>query len=254
MRNIEVVLLSNPNNLNFMPFLARLTQRGHEVHNADDLKALFDKDSSKKLRENLAAMPHGTIKRFNNYTVAVVGASRRFLAQIRTHQHMNFVSGSLQYSDWSDTLHPENMFVVPYELLGNDALQRYYLDGCVRDFQKYKVIAKEAGNDAAGYILPNGTRNILIMQANMQEWQYMIGLRTCKRNSPETRYVMYRIWEALYNTTYGEDFFSVKSSGSWCQTLQTCKEGKMTCGQPLSTEVTPTGLLKQEFPLLMEEL
>lgn len=253
MRNIEVALLSNPGNLNFMPSLARLTQHGHEVSEADDLRALFAKDVSKEFRQSLATMPHGTIKRFNNYTVAVVGASRRFLAQIRTHQHINFVSGSLQYSDWSETQNPEDMFVVPYELLDNKELQRYYLDGCVRDFQKYKVITKEVGNDAAGYILPNGMRNILVMQANMQEWQYVIGLRTCKRNSPETRYVMYRIWEALYNTTYGPDFFSVRSSGSWCQTLRTCLEGKMTCGQPLSTLLTPTELLKQEFPLLMKE-
>nr|DAO47116.1 MAG TPA: Thymidylate synthase complementing protein [Caudoviricetes sp.] len=253
MDKIEVKIIDTPGNLDMMPFLARVTQRGHRIHNMADIEELLEKNASEKLRGNLAAMPHGSIKRFNNYTIAVVGASRRFLAQIRTHQHINFVSGSLQYSDWSDLKHPEEMFVVPYEIMEKPDLRQYYLDCCMRDFQQYKIIADAAGNDAAGYILPNGARNILILQANIQEWQYAIGLRTCRRNSPETRYIMYRIWEELFNSTYGPDYFSIKSTGCWCQTIGSCKEGHMSCGKKLPANLTPQYLLRLEFPLLYEE-
>lgn len=253
MDKIEVKVIDTPGNLNMVPFLARLTQRGHEIRHVSDIEELLQKEASEKLRNNLAEMPHGTIKRFNNYTIAVVGASRRFLAQIRTHQHINFVSGSLQYSNWSNIKHPEEMFVVPYEILQKPDLRTYYLDCCLRDFQQYRIVSENAGNDAAGYIMPNGARNVLILQANIQEWQYAIGLRTCRRNSPETRYIMYRIWEELYNSTYGADYFSIRSTGSWCQTIGNCKEGHMSCGKMLPKTLTPTQLLKLEFPLLIKE-
>lgn len=253
MDKIQVKLLeATEDSKRIMGFLARMTQRGHEIHDMDDLLNLYNKSCSDKLIGNLADLPHGTIKRFPTYTIAIVGASRRFLAQIRTHQHADFVSGSLQYSDWSANKDPKNMFVVPYEMLDNSQLRSYYLDSCVRNFIQYRTIASAAGNDAAGFILPNSMRNVLVIHAGVQEWQYIIGLRTCRRNSLETRYVCYRIWEQLYNTEYGPLLFNAGNTGAGCQTTL-CHEGHMSCKKPLSKNVTPTELIKMEFPLLAKE-
>lgn len=253
MDKIQVKLLEcteNPKQI--MGFLARMTQRGHEIKDMSDLVNLYNKSCSDKLVKNLADLPHGTIKRFPTYTIAIVGASRRFLAQIRTHQMADFVSGSLQYSDWSNVKHPEEMFVTPYEMLDNPTLRSYYLDSCVRNFLQYRTIASTAGNDAAGFVLPNSTRNVLVIHAGVQEWQYIIGLRTCRRNSLETRYVCYRIWEELYKTEYGELLFNSRNTGAGCQTAM-CHEGHMSCKDPLPKEATPTELIKMEFPLLCKE-
>lgn len=253
MDKIQVKLLeATEDSKRIMGFLARMTQRGHEIHDMDDLLNLYNKSCSDKLIGNLADLPHGTIKRFPTYTIAIVGASRRFLAQIRTHQHADFVSGSLQYSDWSANKDPKNMFVVPYETLDNSQLRSYYLDSCVRNFIQYRTIASAAGNDAAGFILPNSMRNVLVIHAGVQEWQYIIGLRTCRRNSLETRYVCYRIWEQLYNTEYGPLLFNAGNTGAGCQTTL-CHEGHMSCKKPLPKGSTPTELLKMEFPLLYKE-
>lgn len=253
MDKIQVKLLeATEDSKRIMGFLARMTQRGHEIHDMDDLLKLYNKSCSDKLIGNLADLPHGTIKRFPTYTIAIVGASRRFLAQIRTHQHADFVSGSLQYSDWSSNKDPKNMFVVPYEMLDNSQLCSYYLDSCVRNFIQYCTIASAAGNDAAGFILPNSMRNVLVIHAGVQEWQYIIGLRTCRRNSLETRYVCYRIWEQLYNTEYGPLLFNAGNTGAGCQTTL-CHEGHMSCKKPLTKDITPAELIKMEFPLLATE-
>ena len=250
MDRIEVELLDLPNRSK-ASFLARMTQRGHEIANMNDLLDLYIKPASDKLRKSLGKLDHGTIKRFDVYTVAIVGASRRFLAQIRTHQHADFVSGSLQYSDWSDGK-PEDMFVTPYELLDKPKLRDRYLLSCVGAFNDYRKIAEEAGNDAAGYVMPNGVRNVLVIQANAQAWQYMIGLRTCKRNSPETRYVMLKIWQLLRMAD--PEMFDMKSTGCGCQ-KDGCKEGKFCCGDPITFEnSTPYYLLHEDFPLIEKEL
>ena len=252
MDKIQVEVIQAPSKKPAMaPFLARMTQRGHKLTNMEDLQELINQKATTKHLSSLAEMPHGTIKRFDSYTVAIVGASRRFLAQIRTHQHADFVSGSLQYSDFSAN-DPAEMFVVPYEVFGNEHLKQYYLDSCKKGFLRYKTIAAEAGNDAAGFVAPNGMRNVLIMQANAQSWQYMIGLRTCRRNSLETRYVLLRIWEELLKANHGKYFFSPSACGCGCQTGK-CQEGHMTCGEPLSVDMGPTEILHADFPLLYKE-
>ena len=257
MRNIQVGILQQPSNPDKMStFLARMTQRGHNISTLDDVQELFNKPvKNPNLRATLSSLNHGTIKRFDTFTVVVVGASRRFLAQIRTHQHADFVSGSLQYSDWSDIKRAsdwEKMFVVPYEVMESRGLTEYYLRKCGAAFIAYETIVQTAGNDAAGFIMPNGLRNVLVIQANVQQWQYMIGLRACNRNSLETQYVMLKIWEELLKTEYGEDFFSPQFVGASCS-VDKCHEGHFCCGEPWEKMSYPGALLRTHFPLLYAE-
>lgn len=256
MRKIETSILQEPSEAeNMSLFLARLTQRGHELTDLDSVLDLYNKSGNKKLAMQLAGMNHGTIKRFDTYTVVVVGASRRFLAQIRTHQHADFVSGSLQYSDWSTVNADTNwvdMFVVPYAFMKNPTLERKYLQNCAGSFLAYRELAK-ADSDAAGFIMPNGLRNVLVIHANVQQWQYMIKLRACRRNSDETRYVMLKIWDQLLTETKdGEQFFSPEILGFDCQ-FGGCKEGKFCCGHPYQKGITPFEIIKNEYPLCLED-
>ena len=257
MRNIQVGILQQPSNPDKMStFLARMTQRGHNINTLDDVNDLFNTPvKNPNLRATLSSLNHGTIKRFDTFTVVVVGASRRFLAQIRTHQHADFVSGSLQYSDWSEIKRAadwEKMFVVPYEVLTSKDLTDYYLRKCGNAFIAYETIAQTAGNDAAGFIMPNGLRNVLVIQANVQQWQYMIGLRTCNRNSLETQYVMLKIWDELLKTEYGKDFFSPEFVGAPCS-VDKCKEGHFSCKEPWDKASSPSALLQSRFPALYSE-
>lgn len=257
MNKIEVgVIAEHGNALETMGFLARLTQCGHNIKNLQDIKDMLGKPVSNPFAEALMKMElHGTIKRFTPITVAIVGASRRFLAQARTNQvGFNYVSASLQYSDYSDTAD----FVVPYAILDSydGAIERLYLRSCRESMEAYRLIAKNTDNDTAGYAAPQGLRNILIMQGNHEAWLHFIKTRTCNRNTVETQYVALRIWEELLKTAGGEEMFQF--AGPDCM-FGRCREGKMCCGLPMgkipklaeeSGVSTPRYIIDTKWPLL----
>lgn len=263
MRNIEVAVLSEAHDCpaGMMMFLAKLTQRGHDIHCMDDLMKLYNNSiGHHKTAVNVANLPHGTIKRFTPITVAIVGASRRFLAQARTHQvGFNYVSASLQYSDYSGKAD----FVVPYALIeaakrDNIDYVQEYLHHCSRAMEVYSDIARISDNDTAGYAAPQGLRNILIMQANHEAWMHFIRLRGCNRNTVETQYVTMRIWEELLKTSDGDEMFHF--AGPDCM-YGICREGKMSCGEPLKRYVDkhkttgisiPRLIIDDRWPLLKE--
>ena len=101
MNRIEVAILDG--NLNGMPkFLARLTQRGHQIKGMDDVLALYDDWIVGAPSETLLTLPHTTIQRMNYLTVAVTGLSTKAVSQLRTHaKRLTFLSTSTQYSDYS---------------------------------------------------------------------------------------------------------------------------------------------------------
>lgn len=248
MRNIETLVL-NPTAIkdaeDMMVCAARLTQRGHKIKCMQDFMDLYQSEHSEKTVKAMTGLPHPTIQKFAVINVAVVGASRRFLAQITRHQNeVKFMSASLQYSDYSG----EADFVVPYELLDSQ-MRVSYLSQCQEAMRKYQLlVGYGVNNDSAGYLAPQGLRNILIISATPYQWKHMISQRICRRNTPETRYVMLKIWEELYELA--PDMFA--DAGCFCME-GTCKEGKMGCGKPLAKGMTPAEIIAADFPLLVEE-
>lgn len=250
MRKIEVEVL-NPYAVveaeRMMVTAAKLTQRGHKIKNMQDFLRLYQAPYAETTVKNLASLPHPTIQKFGLITVAVVGASRRFLAQITRHQNeVKFMSASLQYSDYSG----EADFVVPYELL--DTVQSAaYLTKCSEAMGEYeKLVDYGVDHDSAGYIAPQGLRNILIIGATPYQWKHMIGQRACRRNTSETRYVMLKIWECLYKLS--PMLFDPSTTGPFCM-RGGCKEGKMACGRPIGPSMTPHDILVTDFSKLYEE-
>ena len=62
----------------------------------------------------ISGLPHPTVQKFAVITVAVVGASRRFLSQITRHQNeVKFMSVSLQYNNYAG----QADFAISYEIL-----------------------------------------------------------------------------------------------------------------------------------------
>jgi thymidylate synthase (FAD) len=256
MNKIEVKVIIGPSTkpASMMMFLAKLTQRGHKIKNMDDLNNLLDEtlesNRTNKIAERVIALPHGTIKRFTPIVVAIVGASRRFLAQARTHHvGINWVSASLQYSDYTD----EADFVVPYELLNDkkEMERLLYLQQCNNAMVTYKALVQQGcDNDTAGYVAPQGLRNILVGIANHEAWLNFIRVRSCNRNTEETQYITMKVWEALSNTLDGNVMF--KYAGPDCL-YGKCREGKMCCGNnfpELNNKSYPTEFIKQKWPLL----
>lgn len=224
-----------------MVFCARLTQRGHGIHTMDDLLELREKSYTEATAKAMCKLPHPTIQKFGVVNIAVVGASRRFLAQITRHQNeVKFMSASLQYSDYSDGAD----FCVPYEIIkaGPDDVE-LYMHVCRRSMQDYKgAVDADIDHDAAGYMAPQGLRNILIISATPYQLKHMISQRTCRRNTAETRYVMLLIWRELHKLS-----LMFENCGPSCMG-RGCEEGKMTCGRPINRKWTPEDILRADFP------
>ena len=230
-------------------FAARLTQRGHEIHSMDDLLLLYEKAFTDTTLANISALPHPTVQKFTVITIAVVGASRRFLAQITRHQNeVKFMSASLQYSNYNGAAD----FAVPYEVLtASNEVKQKYMKSCHADMDCYAdLIQSGISHDAAGYATPQGLRNILIISATPYQWKHMIGQRVCRRNTDETRIVMLKIWHELY--ALSPVLFTPEQTGSFCQ-RNYCKEGKLSCGKTIYKLLTPSHILRLDYPALFKE-
>ena len=230
-----------------MVFAARLTQRGHLIHNMEDLIQLYDRSFTKDTVKNMGQLPHPTIQKFAVITVAIVGASRRFLSQITRHQNeVKFMSASLQYSNYSG----QADFVKPYEILAApSAVQKLYETSFLSDINYYGQLCKTGiGHDSAGYLTPQALRNVMLISATPYQWKHMIGQRSCRRNTDEMRIGILKIWKDLYELS--PTLFLPELTGPFCQRGK-CLEGKMSCGHPMDKALRPTDILLQDYPLLM---
>lgn len=243
---------------------ARLTQRAEKITDMSDLRHLLSKSVKPETVKNMSMLPHNNIRCFGTITLLIVGASRRFLAQItRRRIGVTFCSGSLQYSDYSN----KGEFVVPYEIMekdferyGNAELEqgyytRNYLKTCEQAMAEYKaMVALGLDNDTAGYVAPQALRNILIVDATPQAWIEMIKQRICRRNTAETRYVLLRCWEQLYSLD--PIMFSPEVCLPDCAWGR-CPEGHMCCGR-LYVEAhrtredicMPSEIISEDFPII----
>lgn len=247
MNHIEVKLLNPQVALEAEQTLvaaARITQHGHSVKNLDDFLKLYNKPYSPTLVQKLCKLPHPTLQKFGVLNIIIVGASRRFLAQITRHQNeVKFMSASLQYSDMTG----RDDFVVPYGLLEKPEELKLYLDSNREQLTSYEELVRSnpGSHDEAAYLLPQGMRNTLLISATPYQWKHMIKQRVCRRNSPETRYVMLRCWEALYEVAPALfDDIAVP-----CQ-AKGCEEGSMSCRNPIAKHNTVMDIIAQDFPLL----
>lgn len=262
MNKIEVAIL-NPDQLGqaekMMVAMARLTQHSHKISNMQEFIELLELPYKPSTAKTMVALPHPTIQKFALINIAIVGASRRFLAQIIRHQNeVKFMSGSLQYSDYSD----DAQFCVPYEVIkccydwnndptrssvyGYDWAFHQYISSCQQSLADYRKAAPLIGNDAAGYMMPQGMRNVLLMSVLPFELKHIIQQRVCNRNTLETQYVMLKIWEQLYNDPNYSAMW--QDCGPMCQGIG-CQEGKFCCGNSLKG-LTPTEIIAQRFPYL----
>lgn len=228
---------------------ARLTQQGHKIYDLDDFMHLYEKPVSDNFVKVMSELPHPTLQHLTKLNIVVVGASRRVLAQLTRHQdNVKFVSASLQYSNFAESAD----VVVPYRLLKDGNARLKYRQAALQSLETYNDLQEDydVDNDAAGYVTPNGIRNVLIISATPFELKHIISQRVCRRNTDETRYVMLLIWQELYNLD--PILFASNTTGPFCM-KGSCKEGKFACGKPISNIATPTDILRWDYPLLYKE-
>ena len=222
MEKIEVKILSH--NLDGTArFLAKLTQRGHEIHSMADVMQLYEENVKTAPSPVLLALPHSTLRRMNYITVAISGLSTKAVSQLRTHaKRLTFVSTSTQYSSYQGLT---DNYVIPNGL-EKDVARRMQTAYDVQQFMYDELIALGANKDKIGYLLPQGLRKTLIVSGNLDDWQYVLKTRLCNRNTEEVQYIAKLIYKAIADI--GEEY--VTGMLPPCVEGQ-CQEGKFCCGE-----------------------
>lgn len=223
MNNIEVMVLNH--NLDGTPlFLAKLTQRGHEINSMHDVFDLYNSCKNKTPSSRLIELPHTTIQRMCHVTIAIVGLSTKAVSQLRTHaKRATFLSTSTQYSSFEGR---DNNFVYPPELM---SLDKEILDQSYEAIMNaYQLLLNHGvDKDQAGYLLPQSLRKALIIDASIDEWNYILSTRLCHRNTEEVQYICSLIYKAIadINLVWVSKALPKCAYGS-------CPEGKFCCGKP----------------------
>lgn len=224
MNKIKVKILDH--SFNGMPmFLAKLTQRGSQVTTMEQLMELYDDNIKETPSPRLLGLPHDTISRMCYMTVAICGLSTKAVSQLRTHAtRLTFISTSTQYSEFTKVDDP---YVIPMGL--NDDQRRYYETAMTLHHAAYQDLHKDVGDkDTTGYMLPQSLRKSLIVSGHFPAWRYVLQLRSCNRNTKETKYISELIIEAMRQIGLGvwADLCLPR-----CTTTLGCPEGNFTCGE-----------------------
>lgn len=234
MKKIEVKILEH--NLNGMAkFLAQLTQRGQQISCMDDLDDLCNKTIGQVPSPALLTLPHSTLRRMNYITIAITGLSTKALSQIRTHAtRLTFVSTSTQYSSYEDR---KDNYVMP-DGLNEEQEEKMKLAYHKIQLAYNELIVNGVDKDKAGYLLPQGLRKALIASGTLDNWEYVLRTRLCRRNTLETQHIMRLIYKALKEEC-GEEFLVNCLPTCVCvpeRGLTRCLEQKFSCGNPLKKE------------------
>lgn len=206
-------------------FLGRLTQRGDEIHNMEDLmtlrhKSLFGKAPS----ADYMRLPHTTLRRMSLIEVAIVGLSTKCMNQLRTHAtRLTFVSTSTQYSKYTG----EDNFVLPSGLSEEAADTMKKLYDNVQSVYNRLINEYGVDNDKASYILPQSLRKAVVISGPLDAWEYVMRTRLCHRNSEEMQYVMKLIYKEFTKCTPSTYLVNMLPK---CTTTG-CEEGKFCCGK-----------------------
>lgn len=186
-------------------FTAKITQRPLGPMDANKVYELWCKPVNKELVHKLIESGHSQCFQMNMVPVVVVGASRRFIAQITRHRvGVSFMATSLQYCAWTDPT-----------FYGDEDPKLY--DMYMTQLGIYRDMLAKYGTDQAGYLIPEGVQGTIIISATPWEWRHIIQVRSCNRNTPETREIIEMIAKEL--SKYSEVF----QTGPPC-TFDKCRE------------------------------
>lgn len=237
MNKIQIISLTSKAEIDMIKkrinLAMRLTQHGHEINDLDDLEELFHET---KFAKGFMELPHEVPQKAGVISIAIVGASRRFLAQITKHHEAFIVSSSLQYSNYKNVAN----FCVPYEIINTDKEQAF-LESCYEASKSYDKFVTECSNDTSGYLMPQALRSIIMITATIPVWQHIIRQRICKRNTDETRYIALRILD-IFQRMCPELFPPIR-------VYPCCEEGKLACGNGYRT-IDANEILSKEFSKL----
>ena len=174
-----------------------------------------------KLIKKVIASGHLSVLEHVNFTFAITGVSRVFLAQITRHRIASYSVRSMRYVNLEDTdpyrdmIYPLNCHEIPEFVESYKDSLKTYSD----------LIKKGINKEDARYVLPNGSPSPMMVTMNARELLHYFALRCCNRTQKEHQFVAVTMLGIVKHTCHLFD-----NAGASCTQLGYCPEGDKSCG------------------------
>jgi thymidylate synthase (FAD) len=166
-----------------------------------------------------------------SYTFAIDGVSRALTHQLVRHRVASFNQQSQRYVTYSS----EPEIVLP-QTIADDPEARAAFDTAIDVAYATYARLVEAGIPAedARYVLPNACIAKIVVTMNIRELLHFFEVRCCNRAQWEIQKLARRMLDLVEPTAP----YIFMDAGAACR-RGSCREGKMTCGQPFERVVRP---------------
>ena len=197
---------------------------------AAQLKEEMSDQDVAKLIKVLIKSGHLSAIEHASFTFAIDGISRACTHQLVRHRVASYSQQSQRYVRF------ENDFIIPSSIKDNPEALKIFMKAMVDAKSAYDQLVKiglaegrsnEAVQEDARFVLPNAAETRIVVTMNARELRYFFSNRCCKRAQWEIRALAIEMFRQCRNVA--PLLFS--NAGPSCVT-GTCKEGKMSCGEP----------------------
>jgi thymidylate synthase (FAD) len=203
---------------------------------AAELKEAMSDDDVARLVRGLVRSGHMSALEHAGFTFAVDGISRACSHQLVRHRVASYSQQSQRYVRFGS----DGGFVMPPSIAGSSEARAVFLeamDNARRSYERLVELGLAEGRTSesvyedARFVLPNAAETKIVVTMNARELRHFFSLRCCRRAQWEINRLAWTMRHLV--TSVAPLLF--ESAGPGCITGG-CPEGKMTCGEPYTTE------------------
>lgn len=203
---------------------------------AAELKTAMGDDDVARLVRGLVRSGHMSALEHASFTFAVDGISRACSHQLVRHRVASYSQQSQRYVRFGS----DGGFVMPPSIAGSSEARAVFLeamDNARRSYERLVELGLAEGRTSesvyedARFVLPNAAETKIVVTMNARELRHFFSLRCCHRAQWEINRLAWTMRHLV--TSVAPLLF--ENAGPGCMTGG-CSEGKMTCGEPYTTE------------------
>ncbi len=188
---------------------------------------LMETMSDEKVRSVLSTIMKGghfSTLEHATYTFAVDGVSRALTHQLVRHRIASFNQQSQRYVKFDNGFE----HVEPETISENEEAHAVFQSVMEKCEEAYKnLVELGVPKEDARFVLPNAAETKIVITMNVRELLHFFELRCCNRAQWEIRALAHKMLELAKPTAP----YIFMDAGAPC-VHGTCREGKMTCGNP----------------------
>lgn len=226
---MNVIIIDPP--VNCEKIIATAAKLCYSASDIESLMTKIESQDQEKFIRKLIDIGHHSVLEHVSLNFVVEGLSRVFSHQLVRHRIASYSQQSQRYVKLDHTFD----YITPESIknLNVDTELAAKYDNMMTDIHKLYLEYLDAGVPAedARYILPNATETKVFITMNIRSLLHFFRARCCNRAQWEIRDMateMLRQCKKVSSILF-------ESAGPSC-VLGVCGEGKMSCGNPLSTQ------------------